>query len=58
MLESFLIKLQAGIRPTTLLKKKTLISVFPYEFCKIFKKTYFVERWLLLTLLILLTINH
>ena len=38
---SFLIRLQAwGVRPATILKKR-LVQVFSYEFCGIFKNTYF-----------------
>ena len=38
----FLKKLQA--RPATLLKKETLAQVFSYEFCEIFKNTFFTEH--------------
>ena len=31
----------AGFKPATLLKKETLAQVFPYEFCEIFKNTFF-----------------
>ena len=31
-------------RPANLLKKETPAQVFPYEFCEIFKNTYFVEH--------------
>ena len=38
----FLIKLQA--RPATSLKKETLAQVFSFEFCEIFKNTFFTEN--------------
>ena len=37
---SFLIKLQA----LGFLKKETLAQAFSYEFCKIFKNTFFIEH--------------
>ena len=41
----FSIKLQvSGLRPATLLKKEVLAQVFPCEFCKIFKNTFFTEH--------------
>ena len=33
------------LRPATLLKKETLALVFFCEFCKIFKNTFFTERF-------------
>ena len=30
-----------GLRPATLLRKKTLVQVFSCEFCEIFKKTFY-----------------
>ena len=41
-----------GLRPATLLKE-SLAQVFSYEFCEIFKNTFFIEhlRWLLLKML-------
>ena len=32
-----------GLRPATLLKIDTLAQVFSYEFCEIFKSTFFTE---------------
>ena len=39
-----------SLRSTTLLKEETTGQVFSYEFCKLFKSTFFTEhfRWLLL----------
>ena len=34
----------AGARPVTLLKRETLSQVFPCEFCKISKNTFFTEH--------------
>ena len=40
---SFLVKVQTwAFRPTTLLKR-TLLSIFPGQFCEIFRKTFFIE---------------
>ena len=38
-----------------LIKKETLAQVFSYEFCKIFKNTFFIEhlRWLRLHILVM-----
>ena len=33
-----------GIRPATLLKKKTLVQAFSGEFCEIFKNIFFTEH--------------
>ena len=33
----------AGLRPTTLFKKKTLAHVFSCKFCEIFKNTFFLR---------------
>ena len=34
----------AGLKPTTLLKKKILVQVFSCKFCKIYKNTFFIEH--------------
>ena len=50
---SFLIKLQvSGLQVFNFIKKKTLAQVFSWEFCKVFKNTFFIEHlwWLLLCL--------
>ena len=39
-----LFKKVAGARPVTLLKRETLSQVFPCEFCKISKNTFFTEH--------------
>ena len=35
----------AGLRPATLLKKETLVKLFSCHFCRIFKNTFFIERF-------------
>ena len=36
--------IKKGLRPATLLKKETLAQVFSYEFCEIFRNTFFTEH--------------
>ena len=45
-------KICARVWPATLLKKETLAQMFSFEFCEIFKSTFFIEQlwWLLLLL--------
>ena len=43
MLESLLNKV-AGLKPYNFIKKETLTQVFFYEFCKIFRNSYFAEH--------------
>ena len=46
---SFLIKLQTGLMPATLLKRRLRQPVFSCEFCEDYKNTFFIKLlWLLL----------
>ena len=43
----------ACLRPATLLKKNTLVQVFPCEFGKIFRNTFFAEQSIIVIIIFL-----